>query len=411
MMPKFTVYNTAKYIFHSLALFHARLGLCILNPFSKFAELFRTRLSYDDALKNIKQVYPWNENNFSALKGGNENIKPLLPNTIDVSFIVPCYNAEKYLERCAKSLVNQKTDISYEIIFVNDGSTDSTQRILESFKEKYGEKVKVIEQKNQGISAARNRGIENAQGKYLGFIDDDDFVSEDYLDSLYKKTRNSSADIVQLSYDSVSSDEKVISVENHKDEISISENQNQMMKYCYGFVWSGLIKKSLFENIRFPYGFWYEDMILVMALIRLCSDYEYLPETLYHHTIHKSSASKTLWNDKNAKSLDQLFLPLLIAKYSKQVLNLKDDAFLYKRILHEYSAMLYLRTKNLWGVRKSLFVVAAKILADYKQEINKSELSHFEKSAEKDFENRTFLKWKIDGLINRFETILLKDGK
>lgn len=407
-MSKFSVYNTAKYIFHRFDLLRARTGLFALKPASKFAQIFKAHLSYDDALKNIKQVYPWDENNFSALKGGSENIKPLLPNTIDVSFIVPCYNAEKYLERCAKSLVNQKTDVSYEIIFVNDGSTDGTQKILESLKKKYGEKVRVIEQKNQGISAARNAGIENARGKYLGFIDDDDFVSENYLDELYKRTK-SSADIVQLAYDCISPDEKLISVVNHQKDVSISENQNQLMKYCYGFVWSGLIKKSLFENIRFPYGFWYEDMILVMALVRLCKRYEYLSKTLYHHTIHKTSASKTLWNDKNAKSLDQLLLPLLIAKYSKNVLKLTDDAFLYKRILHEYSTVLYLRTKNVrGGVRKSLFVAAAKILGDYKQKIDKSELSNFEKATESDFEKRTFLKWKIDGLINRFETILSK---
>lgn len=341
-------FNLSKFLHHYFDIIRARTGLFALKPISKFSELFKTHLPYDDAIRNIKKVYPWNENDFAALKGGNENIKPLLPSTIDVSFVVPCYNAEKYLERCAESLVNQKTDVAYEIIFVNDGSTDGTQKILESFKEKYGEKVKVIKQENQGISAARNEGIENSRGKYLGFIDDDDFVSENYLDKLYKKTK-SSADIVQLSYDCVSPDGKLISVENHKKEISISENQNQMMKYCYGFVWSGLIKKSLFENIRFPYGFWYEDMILVMALIRLCRNYEYLPETLYHHTIHKSSASNTLWNNKNAKSLDQLLLPLLIAKYSTQILNLNDSAFLYKRLLHEYSKMLCSRTKNLWG--------------------------------------------------------------
>lgn len=386
----------------------ARLGLCILNPFSKFAGLFRTRLSYERAIENIKKVYPWDENNFSALKGGNENIKPLLPNTIDVSFIVPCYNAEKYLERCAKSLVNQKTDISYEIIFVNDGSTDSTQRVLESFKEKYGEKVKVIEQKNQGSAAARNHGIDIAKGEYLAFVDSDDYVEPSYLEKLWKIKTKTNADLIQCSYKNIDENGNFLSAQKKADNISIKKDYDKVSEICFGFVWSGIWKKEIFRSIRFPYGFWYEDMILLFPLIQICSTYEFFNEPIYNYTLRPDSIS----HSKGIKSLDQLLLPLLIAKYSKQVLNLKDDAFLYKRILHEYSAMLYLRTKNLWGgVRKSLFVVAAKNLADYKQEINKSELSHFEKSAEKDFENRTFFKWKIDGLINRFETILLKDGK
>lgn len=98
-----------------------------------------------------------------------------------VSIIVPVYNVEKYLKRCLDSLVNQ-TLKDIEIICVNDGSTDGSLAILDEYV-RNDDRIVVINQENSGQSVARNRGIDVAKGEYIGFVDSDDWVSEDYLKS------------------------------------------------------------------------------------------------------------------------------------------------------------------------------------------------------------------------------------
>ena len=94
-----------------------------------------------------------------------------------VSIIVPVYNTENYIERCLNSLVNQTLE-DIEIIVVNDGSTDNTGKILQ----KYRDKIKIIEQKNSGIATTRNKGLEIATGKYIAFVDSDDWLEIDEIE-------------------------------------------------------------------------------------------------------------------------------------------------------------------------------------------------------------------------------------
>lgn len=104
--------------------------------------------------------------------------------TIDFTVIVPVYNAEEYLDRCIESILNQ-TFTNYELLLVNDGSKDNSLQILRKF-EKIDKRITVFTQENQGVSVARNQGIENAKGEYICFIDSDDWVENDYLENLYK---------------------------------------------------------------------------------------------------------------------------------------------------------------------------------------------------------------------------------
>ncbi len=118
---------------------------------------------------------------------------------IKVSVCVPVYNQEKYLEECIKSLVEQ-TLKEIELIFVDDGSTDKSIDILKKYQQSY-ENIKVITQKNQGLGGARNTGIKNAVGEYIGFVDADDFIELDMYEKLYNKAKEESAEIVMCDYD------------------------------------------------------------------------------------------------------------------------------------------------------------------------------------------------------------------
>ena len=104
-------------------------------------------------------------------------------NNIKVSIIVPVYNVEKYLAQCLDSLINQ-TLKEIEIICVNDGSKDNSAKILTAYAQKYV-RIKIINQTNQGLSAARNNGISVATGEYIGFVDSDDWVDIDFYKKLY----------------------------------------------------------------------------------------------------------------------------------------------------------------------------------------------------------------------------------
>lgn len=111
-----------------------------------------------------------------------------------ISVIIPVYNAEAYLKQCIQSIM-QQTYQDFELIMVNDGSTDHSKDILEKLLPT-NDKIKIINQSNQGVSGARNTGIIHATGKYIAFIDSDDFVATDYLESLMKAANNGKIDWV-----------------------------------------------------------------------------------------------------------------------------------------------------------------------------------------------------------------------
>lgn len=115
-------------------------------------------------------------------------------NDINISIIVPVYQAEKFLEKCLKSLINQNID-EYEIICIDDGSTDSSAEIIHKLQQN-APNLKYFYQKNQGVSAARNRGIELANGKYIMFVDSDDTIKKNCLGYLYRKAEQKKCDIL-----------------------------------------------------------------------------------------------------------------------------------------------------------------------------------------------------------------------
>ena len=112
---------------------------------------------------------------------------------IKVSVILPVYNSEKYIVKTLESLINQSLK-EIEIICINDGSKDSSIQILQEFERK-DERVKVIDKENQGVWKARIDGIREAKGEYITFMDSDDYVKENFLESLYKNITENSSDI------------------------------------------------------------------------------------------------------------------------------------------------------------------------------------------------------------------------
>lgn len=127
---------------------------------------------------------------------------------IKISFIVPVYNVEKYLDECIKSILLQDLE-EKEIILINDGSQDNSGKICDEYAQRYSF-IKVIHQRNAGLSSARNRGISEARGEYIFFIDSDDFLIGNCISELYRISKENNLDILRCKYSRYKEEEKII---------------------------------------------------------------------------------------------------------------------------------------------------------------------------------------------------------
>lgn len=126
---------------------------------------------------------------------------------VDLSIIIPVYKVEDYLDECICSVLRQATNYSYEVILVDDGSPDKCGIICDGYALK-NDKIKVIHQKNRGVSSARNAGLEQATGKYITFLDADDFLEPTYIQLLMDRALETDADMVKCNFYKVYSDGK-----------------------------------------------------------------------------------------------------------------------------------------------------------------------------------------------------------
>lgn len=173
-----------------------------------------------------------------------------------ISIIVPVYNVEKYLERCLDSILSQSFN-AFELILVNDGSTDNSYKICEKYS--YNDKrIKLINKENGGLSSARNAGIEASQGEYIGFIDSDDYIDKFMYEILYNYAEKNKSDIVICKYKKVDANFGMNENLNYNvEEINYSNFQalNQLYEENnieFVVMWNKLYKRSLFDNIKFP---------------------------------------------------------------------------------------------------------------------------------------------------------------
>lgn len=335
--------------------------------------------------------------------GGGKSAPSLCPNRIDLSFIIPVYNGERFLERCVRSILQQETSATYEVICINDGSSDGSLEILKALQKEFPTKLIVETQPNQGISVTRNRGIELARGEYIGFMDNDDFVEDGYVEQLWQCRLSTDADMIQTGYNIVDAEGNKQSSATHKD--CVVEDQSDISDLAWGYVWSGLHRKSQFQSFRFPVGYWYEDMITKMLLTRICKRYAFVGACLYNKTEHTTNASKTLWNDRNYKCIDQYFLAFQLAEYGTQELNLPIDASLYKQLLLEMD-FLWSRTRHI-GIRyrEALFVLSAERMRHYSNQLTTplEYATNHARAVDADFQHNTYWKWELDGWLARFE--------
>ena len=183
-----------------------------------------------------------------------------------VSIIVPVYNTSAYLGWCLDSLV-QQTLQEIEVIVVNDGSTDDSATILAQYKLRYPEIIKTIDQKNAGLSEARNAGLKIAQGDYIGFVDSDDYVEPTMFDLLYQKAIEKQFDIVVCNVKFVFSDHAQSVSSMIDNDLTEPVDIKKSILTIFPAAWNKIYRRDLFESgIRFTKGIWFEDFEFLYRL-------------------------------------------------------------------------------------------------------------------------------------------------
>lgn len=246
-----------------------------------------------------------------------------------VSVIIPIYNVEQYLRRCLDSIINQTlTDI--EIICVNDGSTDNSPQILEEYA-KADNRIKIINQVNSGVSEARNTGIKNASGEYIGWVDPDDYVDTDYFEKLYTAATENNADIacagiiregenyckVFTKYDAI----KTADTFKEKCKLVDAINHSYSCDKIYRF---SRLKQ---ENILFIKGRVYEDMPFVADVYEKLGRLVIVPGTIYHYWINQNSIVRDSSDNNRADKL--LSKKYFVDKCKKYNVDIPEKKTLY----------------------------------------------------------------------------------
>lgn len=259
----------------------------------------------------------------------------------DLVVIVPVYSVEDYLDRCIQSIINQKTDFPFQLILINDGSTDLSKKICDKYSN--FENVFVIDKKNSGVSASRNIGIERAKAKYIMFVDSKDILAENAIQLLMQCTINNDYDLIEGNY-------KVIDQSDHiKCENRIYPNNIMELT---GFPWGKIYNIHLFENIKFPKGYWFKDTINHMIIYPICRSYKHISDNVYYYRVNSEGASALAKHQ--IKSLDAFYILQRLMK-DMQKLQIENDEYFQKYILKAIR-LCYQRTRHLNGeVKKSVF--------------------------------------------------------
>lgn len=204
-----------------------------------------------------------------------------------ITIVINVYNGEKFIKKCIDSVVNQ-TYINLEILIINDGSIDNTLKICESYKD---ERIRIINQENMGLSLARNVGIENAKGKYLYFVDVDDFIESDTIEYLYSLIKKYNVSISTCK--PIDIYDYNVKIENTIEKITLISNKDMLKKILLsqdraGTFWNKLYKKDLFNNIRFEDRI-INDATVMYKLILSVDEIVYSNQVKYYYLRHSQS--------------------------------------------------------------------------------------------------------------------------
>lgn len=331
----------------------------------KLPNIFIDNQLFANILYSVYQAYRYSKyhlHNITYTKNNNKikpvNFKPYdfkpsqflgfdYESSVKLSIIVPAYNVENYITQCLDSIVNALTDFNdYEIIVVEDCSTDNTLALLKEISSNYKNLKLLINQKNLGLSGARNKALKYSSGHYITFVDSDDMLSYGILTAVAKKIdEHNNIDIFEFDFQHYALEADVCILLKNRipliKKITLLSNINDVYKFAKGFACGKIYKRNLFELVRFPEGLYWEDAIISNVILRKAKTYMHLDTIGYLYRINPNGIS----NSVKARNLgyDQFYVTKYCLKAAKQS-NLIIDGDFYKRLFVEASTFLNNRT-------------------------------------------------------------------
>ena len=292
-------------------------------------------------------------------------------NDIKISVILPVFNVEKYLNKCIDSILNQ-TFKYFELIIINDGSTDNSGTICNNYF-KSDSRIKVINQENLGLSVARNKGIDLAKGKYITFIDSDDYIDSKYFEILYTIIEKNNADIVMCNKIDFKENEskEELNIKNYNEKIISKEEAYKEMligKKIYIYAWAKLYKTSILRKNKFSVGKIYEDLYIINDLIEAAKKIVMTNYNGYYYLKRKNSITNEKFKFQH--------LDLLEASKKFTNFTLKNYPKLKNYITKSYiegNFVIYKKIEFNKNFKKEYCSIRKEILK-YKKEIFRSKL-------------------------------------
>lgn len=219
---------------------------------------------------------------------------------LPLSIVIPVYNTGKYLRKCVDSVMDAQFS-DYELIIIDDGSTDDSLSVARELADQHPERIRLVQQENKGIGGARNTGIEEATGNYLFQIDSDDYLAPGALDRIAPFLSN---DFDMLIFDAVLVDEQGKKIEampgcKKKDVTSFTAYPELLFEFPAP--WNKIVRRSIFldQQIQYPLHVWYEDLRVTSKLYPHADRVVYLDEALYRYVLHSGSIMNSSKCERN----------------------------------------------------------------------------------------------------------------
>lgn len=291
-----------------------------------------------------------------------------------ISIIVPIYKVEKYLEKCVHTITSQ-TYKNLEIILVDDGSPDNCPVLCEALA-KTDKRIKVIHKTNGGLSDARNVGFEHSSGDFIAFIDSDDFININYIETLYNNLIKTNADMSICNYQDVYEDQEIDITEKSNSEVLVFDSTNKFEQlfgtHRVNFItaWGKLYKREIFDKIKYPIHKIHEDEFVCHHILSLCNKVCFSDVKYYYYLQRQNSIMHQKKHaNKNLDAFEALYDRFLFFKdnYPKLALN---SLYAY---LSDITVNYYKFDKS---VRKELLDRFYKALEENKKELKQLSTKH-----------------------------------
>lgn len=274
-----------------------------------------------------------------------------------ISFVIPVYKVEKFLHRCIDSVLRQSYS-NLEIIVVDDGSPDTCGAICDQYA-LLDKRVHVIHQENGGLSDARNTGIGIAKGKYLAFLDSDDWIHDLCIEKLYTLLQKTHADISACNF--IWTSDELVTVDDPTDTYTVYSN-TEALALLYGelyipmvVAWGKLYKAELFDGIRYPKGKLHEDEFTTHKLLYKAKTVVFSTDQLLYYWQRSDSITGVGFNLKNRLAVIQALYERVDFFQEKELFALRDST--YRRLFYKYKGILeYVSATNNVEVNKTELV-------------------------------------------------------